>query len=68
MAKERNALDDSKFGVPELRKYPLTDPTHVTKAEQFFKHCPEQYKPKLRRNINKARKKFGMDKNKENED
>ena len=61
MTKERNNLDNSEFGVPELRKFPLTDPIHVTKAEQFFKHCPDKYKPELRKNINKARKKFKMD-------
>lgn len=53
--KKRNALDDYKFGVPELRMFPLTDAEHVRKAIQMFHHCPTQYKKKLADNIfNKA--------------
>ena len=27
--KERNSLDNSEFGIPELRKYPLHDKKHT---------------------------------------
>ena len=60
-AKERNSMNASTFGIPELRKYPLNDREHVIKAKQFFKDCPDKYKSQLRSNINKAAKKFGID-------
>lgn len=50
-AKERNNLKDTKFGVPQLRKFPLTDEVHVRKAIQFFHHCPVEYKRTLAVNI-----------------
>lgn len=37
-AKERNALDDSEFGLPRLRKYPLHDRKHVAQAIRMFGH------------------------------
>lgn len=37
-AKERNALDDSEFGLPRLRKYPLNDRKHVAQAIRMFGH------------------------------
>ena len=49
--KERNSLDDSKFGLPELRKYPLNDKAHVLLAIKFFNHCPEEDRDKLAHNI-----------------
>ena len=60
-AKERNIMNTSIFGIPELRKYPLNDREHVIKAKQFFKDCPDEYKLQLRSNINKAAKKFGVE-------
>ena len=49
--KERNKLDDSEFGIPELRKYPLTDRTHVLLAIRYLKKAEEQYKPALAKNF-----------------
>ena len=40
-AKERNALDDSEFGIPRLRKYPLNDRKHVKFAIRMFGHCKD---------------------------
>ena len=40
-AKERNALDDSEFGIPRLRKYPLNDQKHVKFAIRMFGHCKD---------------------------
>ena len=42
--KDRNKLDDSEFGIPELRKYPLTDESHVLQAVRFFNKAPDEYK------------------------
>lgn len=59
-AKERNSLPDSAFGLPEERKYPLTDAAHVRSAIRLFGHCPEEKKPMLARRIARAAKKFGV--------
>ena len=55
-AKERKELDESDFGLPEQRKYPLIDGEHVKKAIQFFKYCPEKDRKILASNIYKAAK------------
>lgn len=59
-AKERNALPDKMFGLPEDRSYPLTDEVHVRKAVQFFKYCPPSKRTVLAANINKRAKALGM--------
>lgn len=51
-------VDD--FGLPNERKYPLTDEEHVRKAIQFFKYCPDVNRKELATNINKKLKKFDM--------
>ena len=60
-SKERNELKDSDFGIPELRKYPLTDEEHVRKANSFFKFAPKKYKAELAKRILNAAKKFDID-------
>ena len=37
--KERDELPDSAFGLPKLRKYPMTDPDRVKNAIKYFKFC-----------------------------
>ena len=37
--KERDNLPDSAFGLPKMRKYPLTDPDRVKNAIKYFKFC-----------------------------
>ena len=39
-AEERNELKASQFGLPEERKFPLTDATHVRSAISYFHTCP----------------------------
>ena len=60
-SKQRKKLDDSQFGIPSLRKYPLTDEKHVLQAVRFFNKAPEEYKPELARNIVKRAKELNMD-------
>ncbi len=60
-SKQRKKLDDSQFGIPSLRKYPLTDEKHVLQAVRFFKKAPEEHKPELARNIVKRAKELNMD-------
>lgn len=58
--KERNELDDSQFGLPEDRKYPLTDAAHVKSAISYFHKCPEGKKKRLAARIRRAAKKFDV--------
>lgn len=58
--KKRNNLDDSIFGIPSLRKYPLIDKEHTLKAIQMFHHCPIEYKKELAHNINNKAKKYDI--------
>ena len=59
-AKDRNKLDDSEFGIPSLRKYPIHDKAHVSAAIQRFNHVDVKHEKELAHNIIKAMKKFGM--------
>lgn len=58
--KERKELPDEIFGLPNERKYPLTDEEHVRKAIQFFKYCPPSKRNELAKNINRRAKELGM--------
>ena len=58
--KERNELDDFQFGLPEDRKYPLTDAAHVKSAISYFHKCPEGKKKKLAARIRRAAKKYNV--------
>lgn len=59
--KERDELPDSAFGLPKLRKYPMTDPDRVKNAIKYFKFCAKENRPELARNIKKAVKKFNIE-------
>lgn len=59
--KERDKLPDSAFGIPELRKFPLTDANHVRMAIRYFHTAPKQYKHELAVRICRAAKKFGVE-------
>ena len=56
----RNKMKDSTFGLPEERKYPLNDASHVKSAIAFFKYCPNDKKSSLAKRIVSAAKKFGV--------
>ena len=52
---QRDKLNDSDFGIPELRKYPLHDKSHVEAAVKMFPHAPLKYRKSLaKRILNKA--------------
>ena len=59
-AKDRNNLDDSDFGIPEERKYPIHDEAHVRAAIQRFNYVDKKNEKLLANNIIKALKKFNM--------
>lgn len=65
--KERNKLDDSQFGIPEDRKYPLTDANHVRSAISYFGKAPQGKKRSLAKRIKEAAKKYGVEINPDSE-
>lgn len=58
---KRNDLDDSEFGIPELRKYPLYDKQHVLSAVTYFGKAEARYKPELARRIVKRAKDLNIE-------
>ena len=60
-SKERNNLDDSQFGIPEERKYPLNDEAHVRAAVKFFNKVEPKYEESLARRIIKRIKELDLD-------
>ena len=50
-AKERNALSDSQFGIPETRSFPLNDESHIKAAIRMFNKCEPQYRTSLAKRI-----------------
>jgi hypothetical protein len=59
-AVERNALNDSEFGIPEAREFPMPDAVHVRAAEAYFRFAPEDKKPLLAHRILLKAKQFGV--------
>lgn len=60
-SKDRDKLPDSAYGIPELRKYPLTDANHVRSAISYFSKAPAEYKHSLAVRICRAAKKYGVE-------
>lgn len=60
-AEERRELNDTDFGLPEERAFPMPDAAHVRAAEAYFRYAPDKDKPELARNILKKAKEFGVD-------
>ena len=58
---KRNKLDDSEFGIPEERKYPLYDKQHVLSAVTYFGKAEAKYKPELARRIVKRAKELNIE-------
>ena len=58
---KRNDLDDSQFGIPEERKYPLYDKAHVISAVTYFGKAEDKYKPELARRIVKRAKELNIE-------
>jgi len=59
-SEKRNNLKTKTFGIPELRKYPLNDKSHVMAAIRFFNKVEPKYEEELAQNIIKAMKKFNI--------
>lgn len=57
----RSKMDASEFGVPEQKKFPLTDAKRVKSAIKFFNYVDPQYEEELAMNIRKKAKEFGVE-------
>ncbi len=57
---ERRELDNSEFGLPQERAYPMPDAAHVRAAEAYFRYCPEEKKTQLAKAIMRKAKEFGV--------
>ena len=58
---QRNKLNDSDFGIPEERMYPLHDKAHVESAAKLFGKADVKYKKSLARKILRRAKDFNID-------
>ena len=59
--KERNTLNDSQFGIPSLRKFPLHDKNHVIQAIRFFNTVDREHERELAINIINAMDRYNID-------
>ena len=59
-SKERNSLPDVEFGIPSLRKYPLSDKDHVLAAIRMFNHVDKSHEAELAKNILRKMKEYGI--------
>lgn len=57
---ERRELNDSDFGIPETREFPMPDAVHVRAAEAYFRYAPEDKKSELARRILVKAEEFGV--------
>lgn len=58
---ERKDLRKNQFGLPDKRKYPLTDEAHVKSAISYFYKCPEEDRHELAKNIERAAKRYNVE-------
>lgn len=57
---ERRELNNSEFGLPQQRAYPMPDAAHVRAAESYFRYAPDTEKAELARNILRKAEEFGV--------
>ncbi|RHO52741.1 hypothetical protein DW107_12720 [Tannerella sp. AM09-19] len=48
---KRRELNNSEFGLPQERAFPMPDAAHVRTAEAYFRYAPDTEKTELARNI-----------------
>lgn len=58
---QRNKIPTSKFGIPELRLFPLDTKKHVRSAVTLFHKADDKYKAELAKNILDAIEDFNLD-------
>lgn len=52
--------DEHKYGIPELKKFPMPDAAHVKSAIRFFNYVTPAYEKELARNIIKRIKEYNI--------
>ncbi|MBP5564589.1 MAG: hypothetical protein J6X45_02565 [Lachnospiraceae bacterium] len=52
--------DDKKYGIPELKKYPMPDAKHVRSAIKFFNYVEPKYEKELANAILNRMQEYGM--------
>lgn len=52
--------DEHKYGVPELKKFPMPDADHVRSAIRFFNYISPEYEKELAEAILERMKEYGM--------
>jgi hypothetical protein len=60
--KARNKMDDSQFGIPEQRRYPLHDKAHVLAAIRMFNHVDKEHEAELAKNIIRKMEEYNIPK------
>ena len=55
-----NEVKDPRYGIPQLRKFPLPDARHVRSAIKFFNYAPPKYEKQLAAIILRRMKEYGM--------
>lgn len=56
----REKLNDTLFGIPSKKKYPLTQESSIKNCIRFFRFCPDTDKKELATNVLKAMESFHM--------
>ena len=51
---------DPRYGIPQLKKFPLPDARHVKSAIKFFNYAPPKYEKQLAEIILRRMKEYGM--------
>lgn len=54
------ADERTDFGIPELKKYPMPDESHVKAAIRMFNHVDSAHEAELAKNIKSKMKKYGI--------
>ena len=52
--------DEQKYGVPELKKFPMPDEKHVRSAIKFFNYVDKKYEKELAKEILERMEEYGM--------
>ena len=60
MAVKITLTEDKKYGIPELKKYPMPDKRHVISAIKFFNYVTPKYEEQLAKAILARMKEYGM--------
>lgn len=56
----QQSVDDKKYGLPEIKKFPMPDADHVRSAIRFFNYVAPRYEKKLAAAILYRMKEYGL--------